>query len=126
MRRYPNSGSGLIEPTLGGLFQPYFWACSHVGTVVWCPELTTDYQHQNLFVQFYGWYEDRDRDLVFLAMEYMKYGDLSKYLNTPLDAREITRQLLDGLIVLHERQICHRDIKPQVFAPSWSKAIMLI
>lgn len=50
-------------------------------------------------------------------MEYIKHGDLSQYLKnpkTPMDAREITRQLLEGLIVLHEKRICHRDIKPQV------------
>lgn len=82
----------------------------------WHLELMAD-QHQNLFVQFYGWYEDIDRDLVFVAMEYIKHGDLSQYLknqNSPLDAREITRQLLEGLIVLHDKHICHRDIKPEV------------
>lgn len=52
-------------------------------------------------------------------MEYIEHGDLSQYLKitgpcTDEDAREITRQLLDGLVVLHEIKICHRDLKPQV------------
>lgn len=54
-------------------------------------------------------------------MEYIELGDLSQYLKNPdidisLHAKEITRQILEGLVILHERQICHRDIKPQVGA----------
>lgn len=70
-----------------------------------------------MFVELYGWYEDLERDYVFVAMEYVGGGDLSKYLKTPtirFEAREITRQLLEGLVVMHERHIAHRDIKPQV------------
>lgn len=52
-------------------------------------------------------------------MEYIPHGNLSQYLSnggTPslANARQITRQLLEGLIVLHGLQICHRDLKPQV------------
>lgn len=70
-----------------------------------------------LFVQFLGWY--KDEEFIFLAMEYMKHGDLSQYLvnfgpKARLEAKEIVRQLLEGLVVLHERNICHRDLKPQV------------
>lgn len=52
-------------------------------------------------------------------MEYVAYGDLQQYITSvPSDARTnakvIGRQILSGLVVLHERQICHRDLKPQV------------
>ncbi|KAL0635177.1 hypothetical protein Q9L58_005902 [Maublancomyces gigas] len=57
-------------------------------------------------------------DFVFLAMEYIEHGDLNQYLNdygpcSPSNARAITKQLLDGLVTLHELKITHRDIKPQ-------------
>lgn len=74
-------------------------------------------KHQRSFVRFYGWYEDIARDFVFLAMEYLAHGDLSQYVKDPiirLEAKEITRQLLQGLVIMHEKRICHRDIKPQV------------
>lgn len=52
-------------------------------------------------------------------MEYVKHGDLKQYLKeygpcSPSDARNITQQLLEGLITLHDLNITHRDIKPQV------------
>lgn len=52
-------------------------------------------------------------------MEYVEHGDLERYLNkyapkAKSEVKEITRQLLEGLVVLHERHICHRDLKPQV------------
>lgn len=69
------------------------------------------------FVQFLGWYEDSN--FVFVAMEYIEHGDLSQYLKSSgpkakSEAKEIVRQLLQGLVILHERYICHRDLKPQV------------
>lgn len=73
------------------------------------------FQRQDHFVLFFGWYENRD--FVFIAMEYIEHGDLSQYLKSPdsrPNAREITRQLLEGLTILHDKKICHRDLKPQV------------
>lgn len=54
-----------------------------------------------------------------IAMEYIEHGDLGKYIaDYPVKARsetkEIASQILEGLVVLHEREICHRDLKPQV------------
>lgn len=74
-------------------------------------------QHAHLFVEFFGWYENRKK--IFLAMEYIEYGDLSKYIHDQerkarTEAKAITRQILEGLEVLHEKEICHRDLKPQV------------
>lgn len=52
-------------------------------------------------------------------MEYIANGDLGQYIkenraNAKADARAITEQILRGLVVLHEREICHRDLKPPV------------
>lgn len=51
-------------------------------------------------------------------MEYVPHGDLAQYIQTTPNAlresREVTKQLLMGLSVLHSRHICHRDLKPQV------------
>lgn len=53
-------------------------------------------------------------------MEYIAHGDLGQYITdysvkARSEAREITSQILEGLVVLHQREICHRDLKPQVY-----------
>lgn len=77
------------------------------------------------FVQFFGWFESEE-DMYF-AMEYIKHGDLSKLINrnsTPIpesDVKSISRQILDGLKVMHDNDFCHRDLKPEnilVVSPS--------
>lgn len=52
-------------------------------------------------------------------MEYIEHGDLGQFITNSgqrakAGAREIASQILEGLVVLHEREICHRDLKPQV------------
>lgn len=52
-------------------------------------------------------------------MEYAEHGDLAHYLDNHaetalVEAKDITRQILNGLVVMHQREICHRDLKPQV------------
>lgn len=70
---------------------------------------------------FSGWFEDRD--FIYLAMEYIEHGDLGQYIkNHAIQAKRevqvITSQVLEGLVVLHGRAICHRDMKPQVTHPN--------
>lgn len=76
--------------------------------------LTEGVQYKHLFVEFFGWYENESK--IFFAMEYMEYGDLSRYIKDLrlVEAKEVTRQILEGLEVLHGQGICHRDLKPAV------------
>jgi len=70
------------------------------------------------FAEFYGWYEDKAH--YFLAMEYFEHGTLLDYmkdLSNPLpedDAGEITKQLLQGVAIMHTNKYAHRDLKPSV------------
>lgn len=69
---------------------------------------------------FLGWYESPG--LVHIAMKYIAHGDLGQYIaGHPVETREaqeIAFQILEGLVVLHKREIFHRDLKPQVRPPS--------
>ncbi len=50
-------------------------------------------------------------------MEYFDLGDLHQHVRsglTELDAKIITKQLLEGLGVMHDHHFTHRDLKPQV------------
>lgn len=65
---------------------------------------------------FLGWFEDPYA--IHIAMEYIQNGDLGQFIadRGPLaraGARDIASQILEGLVVLHEREISHRDLKPQ-------------
>ena len=70
-------------------------------------------KREDLFVRFLGWYEDNRT--VYLAMEYFEQGDLGRHLSAPLaedEVRVISKQLLEGLAVLHSQNWAHRDLKP--------------
>lgn len=66
-------------------------------------------------MEFLGWYESEKS--IFIAMEYIQYGDLNSCLTESLpedEARKIAYQVVDGLVFLHANSFVHRDIKPKV------------
>ena len=76
------------------------------------------WQHDALFVQFLGWYESDD--YVHIAMEYIIHGNLRNYMEVKRpesEAKTIARQLLEGLLVIHQEGFAHRDLKPEVGPP---------
>ena len=84
-------------------------------------------KREDLFVRFLGWYESNQS--VYLAMEYFDQGDLGQHLSAPLaedEVRVISKQLSEGLAVLHGQNWAHRDLKPpNIFvvdtSPWWVK-----
>lgn len=71
-------------------------------------------QFPQYFAYLHGWYESQD--WIFLAMDYFEMGDLSRHLQSKIpenQARDITQQLLRGLVELHGMGITHRDLKPK-------------
>ncbi|KAG0643276.1 kinase-like domain-containing protein, partial [Tuber brumale] len=76
----------------------------------------------SLFVEFLGWFENHET--LYIAMEYLEEGDLTKHIGTPLPqetVRSISKQILEGLEVMHQQGITHRDIKPtNIFVVSMS------
>ena len=73
-----------------------------------------DLRHPNI-VQYVDFVEMSDH--LYIIMEFVPGGDLQGYMQShgtlPEDpARNMTRQILDALKYLHQRNITHRDIKP--------------
>ena len=56
------------------------------------------------------------QDYIHFVLEYCPYGDISTY-SAPLSELQawcVCNQLMEGLSVLHQLDITHRDIKPEV------------
>ena len=75
-------------------------------------------------MQLHGWYESDS--YIHIAMEYISLGHLRDYLEverSESEAKAITKQLLEGLLVIHREGFAHRDLKPEVCPPllSWCK-----
>lgn len=72
-------------------------------------------EYQPFFTQSHGWYED-DVNLC-IVMEYVRHGDLFRYVKNGLpeeECRTIVLQVLQGLQFMHDAGYVHRDLKPQV------------
>ena len=72
-----------------------------------------------MFVNLHGWWLDPEH--VFVAMEYLRHGDLAKYDTLDFqetEIKEIADNILRGLKAMHREGYTHRDIKPQVCIPS--------
>ncbi|KAF8415620.1 kinase-like domain-containing protein [Tirmania nivea] len=70
------------------------------------------------FVQFFASHEDSQH--IYIAMEYIAWGDLGKYIDFGWDERDaaiVAHQLLCGLQYLHQKGITHRDLKPANIFP---------
>lgn len=69
-------------------------------------------------MQLFGWFEGPETGSICFAMEYISGGNLSQLIRkggvNESDARTITKQLLEGLEIMHSSNLCHRDLKPQV------------
>ena len=72
-------------------------------------------------MEFLGWYEEPET--LYIVMEYLQEGDLTKHISTraPLPqetVKRISKQILEGLKVMHQEGITHRDIKLEVLSLS--------
>ncbi|KAJ9354378.1 hypothetical protein DTO027B9_4721 [Paecilomyces variotii] len=82
-------------------------------------EIIAKFSHlkcESHFVKSFGWHETSKH--LFIAMEFCELGDLSRYFsrNPRLQedhAKEVARQILHGLDIMHENGIAHRDLKPE-------------
>ena len=66
-------------------------------------------------MQFRGLHTDKT--YVYIIMDYMKLGDLGRYIDfiwEEDDTKFVVQQLLSGLSFMHENGITHRDLKPPV------------
>ena len=66
-------------------------------------------------MKFLGWFEEPET--LYIAMEYLPKGDLTKYIGLPLrqgTVQTISKQILEGLKVMHQKGMAHRDLKPAV------------
>lgn len=75
-------------------------------------------KYRRLFVDFLAWYFV---DVTYIAMEYVPGGDLLAYIRNvgPLEegeAKGIAEQILQAVYVLHEHELMHCDLKPEVFS----------
>ncbi|KAI0415542.1 kinase-like domain-containing protein [Xylaria grammica] len=74
------------------------------------------------FVRFLGWNEDVEEKCYYIAMDWVRYGDLERNLRCPGEPewkwsetamKSVVEQILQGLVFMHKERIAHRDLKPQ-------------
>lgn len=72
------------------------------------------FNHPNI-LKLYGFFSDDEH--IYLILEYMEDGTLYSHLKkhrvlTQSSASQKLRDVLSGIIYIHERKIAHRDLKP--------------
>ncbi|KAL3475998.1 kinase-like domain-containing protein [Aspergillus californicus] len=70
-------------------------------------------EYRRHFVQFLGWFDDTDH--LYLAMEFIEYGDLQRFITAPFpesEAVSIVTQIAQALRYMHQKSFVHRDVKP--------------
>ncbi|PUU77874.1 kinase-like domain-containing protein [Tuber borchii] len=119
-------GSIFLENVhIPGMKSPELWAVKRISRTL--PNFTFkryEAEINNLqtlarhewFVKFNSTYADTH--YMYIAMGYMPMGDLSQsfaggYRWNESDTKVVIKQLLHGLVVMHEEGITHRDLKPE-------------
>ena len=67
-------------------------------------------------MQLFGWHENADS--VYIAIEYIRHGGLSNYLEKERsedEAKSVTRQPLKDLVIIHQEEFAHRDLTKSLF-----------
>lgn len=69
--------------------------------------------NHNRIIKLKGWFEDIDT--IYLVLEYLSGGDLSKYFKKQLPSKEIAikimYQIIEAIQYCHQKGVLHRDIK---------------
>jgi len=78
--------------------------------------LMKNLNHKNI-IKLHEVFFDNDEKNIYLVIDYFPRGDFAKFLNGKAlkekYAKKYMRQLVDGLKYLYDKQILHRDLKPQ-------------
>lgn len=75
-------------------------------------EFLSRLRHRRI-IRIKGWFEDEDN--IYMVLQYLPDGDLSKYFKTELpsktEAVRITKQIVESVKYCHRKGIMHRDLK---------------
>ena len=76
-----------------------------------------------------SWDGTKNPETPYIEMEHLSEGDLTKRIGSPLPqetVRTISKQILDGLEVMHQKGIAHRDLKPAVWSLSLKFPLIIL